>query len=774
MNTAVFSVLNAVLLRPLSYPDAERLVWISTYDENAREEIVPRFDYRAWRTEASRVFDRFVAYRSEDLTVRTAHGAVQARIAYVSDDFWAIVSAPLMLGRAPHEREGTSLVLSHAMFVRDFAGDPSMVGRTIGLNGQLVTIAGVLSPTFRFQLVPPPRRTPDNKDVDAYLALDAAPQDLQRNRGRTVNVVGRLRVDVTLKQARMELARVRRQLAATLPAPLLDKMPLQVVPLRQKLVGPARRILWLLLAAVLLVLVIGCVNIANLQLARLSTRRAEMATRMALGANRGQVVRQLITESAALVVVGSAGGFLTAIWAARAIVSLFPSAVPRLAEATVDARVLAFGVVASVATVVVFGVLPALSASRMNPVDAFGRSRITESRRTARGRSLLVAFEIAAAVVLLTGAGLLLRSAANLNAHPPDFHPDAILVMKVPLSGPSYADRPARDRYIGRVLERLVQVPGVSAAGVTPNYPIRSGFFARGHERLQPGELRVPTTLNAASAGYARTMGLHVISGRWITDHETAPVVVLNESLAAREFGDVDPVGHEVVVEGIWPLGPGRRPGYSTVVGVVSDVKDAKLDAAPEPQIYMPYAHVSLGQGIAVLARTSIDANTIVPDVRKAIADIDPGQPIYDIQTLAAMLDDSIAPRRLTALLLDVFAATGLLLVIAGLHGVMAFFVGQRTREIGLRLAVGATAKDVWLMITRKGMTVAAAGLLCGLLVAIAASDYFRATLYEVSPTDSTTLVAVVTIIAVLSFSACSGPALRAARSDPARTLRSE
>jgi putative ABC transport system permease protein len=769
MSAAVFSVVNAVLLRPLSYPSADRLVWLSTYDDNAREEIVPRFDFRTWRREATRSFERMVAYRSTDLTLTTTNGAVQARVAFVSSDFWPVVGPVLMLGRATKEGESPGIVLSHGLFVRQFGGDSSIVGQGITVDGQPFTVAGVLSPGFRFQLVPPPTRAPDVKDVDAYTALETAPQDLQRSRGRTVSVVGRLREGTAVDQARVEIEAVRARIADASPLPFLDRMPLEVVPVADKLVGASRTVLWLLLAAVGLLLLIGCVNVANLQIVRMTGRRDELLLRIALGAGQPRIVRHLLVESSVLAGAGGIAGVAAASGATHAIVAAFPAAVPRLAETTIDARVLTFVLLLVTVTALASGVIPALAAGRADAADALGRNRATPSTAALRGRGALVAVEIALAVVLLTGSGLLLRSAGRLQEHPAGFHPESILVMKVPLSGHTYAERSERDRYVREVLARIGNLAGVDAVGVTPNIPIRTGFFARGNERLPPGQLRIPTTLNAASAGYARAMGLRLIAGRWITDSETAPVVVLNEALARREFGDADPVGKQVVVEGIWL---GSRPDYSTVIGVVSNVKDAKLDAAAEPQIYMPFARVPLGQGISLVARVTPPPGSIAPTIRKAVATLDPTQSTYDVRTLETALADSIAPRRLITFLLEVFAGAALLLVVVGIHGVMAFFVSQRRREIGVRLAVGATARDVWLMVTRKGMRVAAAGLVVGIASAAALTRVLATLLYEVSPRDPMTYGAVALVVSLLSLVACGGPALRAALIDPIVTLR--
>jgi putative ABC transport system permease protein len=770
MNTAVFSVVNAVLLRPLSYSNPDRLIWLATTDRIFSEEIVPRFDFWEWRQQET-VFERMVAYRSQDLTIATTGNAVQARIALVSHDFWEVSGARPVVGRLPNPGEHDVLLLSHGLFEREFHGDQGVVGRAVTLDGQQVTIVGVLQKTFRFQLVPPPRRGPDSKDIEAYAPLDLAPQDSQRSRGRTVSVVARLKPGVTLDRARAEIETIRSRIATGAPNSYLDQMPLQVQPLRDRLVGHTRAALAMLLGAVAFLLLIACANIANLLLARASSRHREIATRASLGAARGRIVRQFLAESTVLAFLGGAAGVMVAWWSLTTILHLVPNAVPRFAVATIDGPVLGFAVAATIVTTFLFGLAPAISLWKISLVDAMrdGARSVSATSGSLRARKALVAAELSLSVVLLCGAGLLVKSLWNMNRHPPGFHPESILVMKV--SGPGYPNLRARVSYVDEVLRRLEGMPGVQAVGITPNYPIRTGLDARGGRQLPPGQSRPQTTLNATSSGYARAMGLRLVAGRWITDSEATPVVVINESLARREFGEENPIGKGLLVQAIWD---GRTPMYSPIVGVVADLKDSKLDEDPEPQLYMPYAHVPIGSGITVVIRSAHDPRTAAPTIRRLIADIDKTQAVYDVRTLEEALAESVAPRRFMVILVGTFAAAALLVVLIGVYGVVSYSVEQRTREIGVRLALGARRGEVVRMVVLQGMQFALVGIVAGLASAVSLTRLMVSLLYEVEPGDPQTFAIVVALLLTTALVACCGPAARAATVDPIVALRQE
>lgn len=502
MNTAVFSVVNAVLLRPLSYPQPERLVWLATTDPAYKEEIVPRYDFRAWR-EQGQSFDRMVAYATADNTIGTTQTAIRARVARVSDDFWEIARPPLAFGRVPAPGEPNVLLLSYRLFEQQFQSNPSIVGSTGVLDGSQVTIVGILQRDFRFELVSPPRRDVDVKEVEAYVPLEPAPQDTARSRGRTVSVVARLKPDVTIDQARRELDVIRARVAQNSPIAYLDKMPLRVVPLRERLVGDVRLALWVLLGAVTFVLLIACATVANLLLARASVRRKEIAIRASLGAGRARVLRQFLTESLVLALLGGTIGLVAVRWSLTILVHMVPRAVPRLSEASLDGRVVGFAALMSIATVLICGLIPALSIWKTDLQDAMREGTRTASATASslRFRRLLVAAELAVAVVLLIGGGLMVKSFWQMNDHSPEFRPESILIMKVPLSGPQYAEPQARDAYTDELIRRVQAIPGVQAVGVTPHYPIRTGLDVKGRQWQPQNGIPIPTALNATSAG---------------------------------------------------------------------------------------------------------------------------------------------------------------------------------------------------------------------------------------------------------------------------------
>ena len=775
MNTAVFSVVNAVLLRPLSYPQPERLVWMATTDPNFHDEIVPRYDFRVWRTQAQS-FERMVAYVTADNTIATADRAIRTRVARVSDDFWELARPSIAFGRLPAPGETNSLVLSYRVFDTHFQGDPSIVGRLGMFDGAPLTIVGILRKDFRFELVPPPRRDADAREVDveAYGALEAAPQDTARSRGRNVSVVARLKPNVTIEQARRELEIIRARIAQDSPSPYLDTMPLHVVPLRERLVGRVRSALWVLLGAVTFVLLMACATVANLVLARASLRRREIAIRASLGAGRSRVFRQFVTESLVLALLGGAVGLVAVRWCLSILIRVLPGAVPRLAEADMDGPVVGFALLTSVATVVFFGLAPAFSIWKTDLQDAMREGTRTASAGAGslRIRRLLVAAELSIAVVLLIGGGLMMKSFWRMNAHAPGFDPESILIVKVPLSGPQYVEAQPRHAYAGELLRRVQAIPGVQAAGVMPHYPILTGLDVKGRPRQPQAGIPIPTALNATSAGYARAMGLRVVRGRWLAEAEPTPVAVINESLARREFGDQNPVGMELSVQAIAP--DPREPFYVPVVGVVSDVKHSRLDSPADPEVYVPYVHVPIGSGIALVVRTPGDPVAIVPTIRRVMTDLDAAQPLYGVQTLEDALADSVAPRRFNAFLLNAFALTALVLAVIGIYGVIAYSVAQRTHEIGLRMALGAQRRDVIGTVVRQGMQLALSGIIVGLAAAAGLSRLMVSLLYEVEPVDLQTFGFVAAVLAATALIACSAPAARAGSIEPLEALRHE
>jgi predicted permease len=783
MNAAVFSVFNGVLLRPLSYPDSDRLVWLSLHGDIPFNAI-PMTEVAAWREQATS-FEQMVAYENtQDHTLQTPDRGTQVRNAWVSHDFWALTGARPAHGRLPQPGEEHVLVLSHGFFERWFDSDPTVVGRVVTVQGgREVTVTGVLPGDFRLEL-PQEALGPalELRSVDVYRPYGSGAEAPRRGTGVPVRVVAKLAPDVTIEQARTELETIRLRLAQASPMPLLDEAMLRVVPLQEQLVGSARSALWVLLGAVAFVLLIACANIANLLLARASARQREIAIRVSVGAGRARVLRQFLAESLVLALLGGAAGLVVARWGLDVIVRVVPAdAVPRLADATIDGQVLAFALGASLLTAFLFGLVSALVLQQVNPHDVLkqGVAPVSTTSQGLRGRRALVAVQLALTVVLLSGAGLMVKSFWRMHAHAPGFDPERVLMMKVIFTAPHYVTVERRQAYVDELLVRIQSVPGVEAGGITAMggasplvHVALDGAPPASHDR----ESSPVTHIYAASAGYARAMGLRLVSGRWFTDAESVPGVVISESVLRREFGNIgDPIGRRVQI--CYAAAPGAPcPALvAPVVGVVSDLRYSRLDADPNPEIYVPYRHYPRGFfRFTAVVRTMGGPLASAAEIRQQVSDIDKTLPIFDVMTLEQALADSIAPRRFNLLLLGTFAVTALLLALIGIYGVVTYWVTRRTQEIGVRMALGARRGDVVRMVAGEGMRLAAPGILIGLAGALALTRFLESLLYDVRPTDATTFSVVTALLATTALVACCGPALKAALVHPIVALRDE
>ncbi len=756
MTTAVFSVVNAVLLRPLAYPNPDRLVWLTDYDPNIKRDFVDSPDFNEWRVRAQS-YDAMAAYGYQQMAIETPKGASQVSGVVVAGDFWKITGTRPALGRLFGPEEQDAIVLSWDMFERQFGADPRVIGKSVAMDGRPVNVAGVLARGFRFQL-PMWWQAIQPRPVDAYIPL--APRDVQLS--RRVNVVAALKPGVRIEQAMAELEaldkHIREARGRATRAPMTR---LRIEPLQQKLAGEARAALLLLFAAGAFVLLIASVNVANLLLARATARQKEIAIRTALGAGRMPVIRQLLVESVILALAGGAAGLVFARWTVAILTRISPQAIPRLSEATIDGWVLAFALAISVGTGVLFGAGPALSLWRTNVNDALKEAGGTSAGAPRlRTRGLLVAGELAVAIVLLTGAGLMLNSFWRMSARPPGFEPRKVLLASIRLSGPKYAAKPEQEAYIREVLRRIESAPGVEAAGA-------STWFLFAGAPAFPNDPSPDRThvirLNASSPGYLKAIGVRLVKGRWLTHTDPDNVVLLNESMARQAFGLVDPIGRRLSI-----------PQPVTVVGVVADLKYSKLDAEPPAEVYVPYQAVPFLRGTDIAVRTAGDPLAMAPAIRKLIAEIDPTQPIYDLRTLEQALADSIAPRRFNLFLLGTFAATALLMALVGIYGVVAYSVAQRTHEIGIRMALGARRGKIVRMVVRHGMETALAGIVTGLAAALGLTRLMSGLLYGVKPDDPATFVTVAVTLAATAFCACCIPALKAAAVDPLIALRHE
>ena len=742
MNTAVLSVVNSALLRPLPYPDAARLVWLSDFDYlyDHRDNYVSRPAYLAWR-EHARSFDAIAAFGNQDLALLFDGVASQERIASVTGEFWPITGGRAVLGRLFAAGEDHAIVLSHALFERRFGADPAVIGKSVSINGHAFAIAGVLPPDFRF-LFPQQYATGDEvRGIDAYIAIPAAAmragelsirpwEEALKSFGPAaynLRVAARLRAGVSMEQGRAEMETVYANAKRGYPDYRAKHVRLGFVPLEEKLKGESRRPLLVLLGAVGFVLLIACANTANLLLARASARAREIAIRTAIGAGRARMIRQFVTESVVLALCGGAAGLLVA----AAAITVFAQLSPLAAEAALDGRVLGATLAVSVAAGIAFGLAPALLK-----VDL--------------GRRVLVAGELALAVVLLTGAGLMLKSFWRMNANAPGFAPESILVMRVALSGPNYATWLQKQAYIDRLLGALSGAAGVQSVGLdcgTMNSTVRVG--AEGREQ--------GAGIRAVSPGYLRAMGVQLLRGRW-PEHGDLRGVLVNESFARGRKLTGERISGSVLSD--------------EIIGVVADFKYRALDAEPTPEIYFPYERFPLVRSIKVVTRVAGRSAAVAPLIRELAAGIDRTQPPYEFQTLEQALAESIAPRRFNLVLLEAFAATALLLSLIGIYGVIAFTVSRRTREIGIRLAVGAQRTGIVGMVVRDGMALAFTGIAAGSIAAVGLTRGMASMLYGVEPHDPAVFTGAALLLAGAALLASAAPALRAALIDPLIALR--
>jgi putative ABC transport system permease protein len=771
MNAAIFSVVHTVLFRPISYPGSERLVWLGNFSEREHRDIhVRRSSYLQWKEQA-RSFDAMTGYGNDDLALVSGSEATQENIASIAGDFWAITGARQALGRLFADTEADALVLSWALFQRRFGGDPQAIGRPVTLNGHPFTIVGVLARDFRFEF---PQQYGETHEIDGYIGIPKGLMALPDPVAYTVwepalrqlgpspyglHVVARLRADVPLEHARAEMQTIYANEARLRPGIDQAHRSLHFASLREKLSGDARRALVVLMAAAGFVLLIACANIANLLMTRATARRREIAIRAALGAGKLRVARQSLVESL-LLSGGGVVGLVLARWALDAVKVLARHSVPRLAEATIDATVLWFTLAVSLITGLVFGLGPVFVLWGADVHDVLkAESSAASTRGRVRSREVLVAAELALAIVLLTGAGLMLKSLWRMNARPPGFAPEKILVMRITLSGPQYAAWPPKQAYTEELLQRLRSTAGIEAAGVlsgsmnttvrvdgAASVPTQEGLFA---------------SIRGVSGGYLRAMGAPLVKGVWPAEGSLFGVVV-NESFARQAGSDVT----------------GRHIGgfilNDTITGVVADFKGSQLDANPPPEIYMPYERLPLNRSMRVVARTSGAVAAVAPIVRERIHQLDPTQPVYEFQTLEQALSDSIAPRRFNLFLLGAFASTAMLLASIGIYGVIAYSVAQRTREIGVRMALGARPGKIAWMVVQQGMSVALVGISVGLAASFTLTKVIASLLYDVKPNDAPTFAAVAALLGITALAACAGPALRAASVDPIVALRYE
>jgi putative ABC transport system permease protein len=769
--TAVFTVVNGVLLRPLPYHDPDRLV-VLLYGRPGR--LSPWFsppNYRDFVDQAA-TFQDAAAFTPTTANLTGIGEPERVDGASVSWNYFNVLGVTMREGRGFVETEGsgdgTVVVIGDRLWRRHYGGRADAIGSTIHLDGRARTIVGV---------APADVNVPAGAEF--WTPLIFRPRDVAPNaRGaQWISAMARLRPDTDLQRSSAALQTVAARLAVEYPN-INGGTTAVAVPLHQRMVRNVRQTLLVLLGAVGFVLLIACVNVANLLLARAQSRTREVAVRAALGAGRARLVRQFLSESMLLGLLGGTAGLAAAFWCTRALVALGPATIPRLSEVAIDLRVLAFTVASAVGTSVLFGLVPALSASDggvMRHVGSAGRGAVGAGG--SRTRRALVVCEMALAVVLLVGAGLLIRSYERLQQVRPGFDPDGIITFNLSLPEAKYPTTTQVGAFTTTLVSQLQREPGVEAAAAVFGLPFAGDFSASTSFRKpsQPDLADGPSAgMRVVTPDYFKTMRIPLVAGRLFDAHddEVSPeVVLINQRTARRFFPDEDPIGQQIRV-GV-RLARGARSNNKTIVGIVGDVKYGSLDGETPPELYLPYAQQPV-DAFTIAVRTSGDPIAFTPTLRRDVAAIDRELPIAKIEPMTSVIGASVAERRFTMLLLTTFAAVAVALAAIGIYGVLAYLVGQRTQEIGVRLAIGATPRSVVGLFVREGAALTLVGVAGGLAGALAVTRALSTLLFGVTTTDPATFAAVGGALALVALFASYVPARRAARVDPMTALRND
>ncbi len=769
-NTAIFSVVNSLLLRPLPYKEADRLVWIwgTNLKNDIPQEAASAPDYADWKS-LNQSFAEMAALRRTSLIL--AKGGEPERLlgGAVSDGFFAALNAQPKLGRdfLPEEDKAGAnrvIILSEALWKRRFNADPNIIGNTITLTGDLYTVVGVMPADFVHPL-------PLNVQPTEFWTPLRINYTALNRRNDFLGVIARLKPKVTLSQAQADMTAIMNNLEQQYPA-TNNGWSAKVLTLHERFVGDVSKPLMVLMCAVCFLLLIACANVANLLLVRASTRRREISIRAALGASRARLTRQLLTESIVLSLIGGALGVLLAVWGLNFLLSLIPGDLPRLSEITLDNRALFFTLGIALAAGIIFGLVPALQSANPRLPDSLkdgGKDTANLGSSNYLRNGIAVA-EIALALMLLAGAGLMTRSFLKLQDVNPGFDTSRVLTMQVQLPATKYKEDPQIVDFSAQLLNKLETMPGVEAAGLSRDVPLGGGnflsFVVEGKPRT-PDDPIQDAEVHAVSPDYFKTMGIQLKRGDLFTakDSLTSPgVVVIGEKLAARYFGDEDPIGKRVTLDGT---------NWLKIVGIVADIRNEALNTEPYPQMYAPIVQQPSRTFFVVLRGTS-EAATLAPVARAQLRELDASVPLFNIRTMNQILADSIAAPRFNALLIVVFAVLALILASVGIYGVISYSVAQRRHEIGIRMALGAKPLDIQQMVVGQGFKLALAGIAIGLLSLFLLTRLMSTLLFEVSATDSITFISVSLILTIVALVACFVPARRAAKTDPMVALRYE
>ena len=778
INSAIFSAMNAILIRPLPYPDAGQLVEVfsTKLDKGMRRQPVSPLDYKNF-SERNQVFDGIGAIRDLTLTLTGRELPERLEGAAISPSIFQFLGMRPKLGRAfaadeDQPQKNSVVVLSDGLWRRRFGGDASVLGSALVLNGKSYSVVGVSPPGFHLV----------NSQAELWVPYTPNPVELTpRWQGlRMLRVLAHLKSGISRRQAEIGMQAIARDLATQNPDNNAGYSA-EVIPLRDQVVGNIGATLWTLTGAVAFVLLIACANVANLLLARAGTREREIAIRSSLGAKPARIVRQMLTESVLLALIGGGLGLALASWSTSAIVKFAPADIPRLDEISLDWHVLLFTLLVSMITGVLFGLAPALASIRpdLNSVLRAGGRGSSNSLRSSRMRDLLVIFEIAACVVLLTAAGLLIRSFARLQQVDPGFRSDHVLTMELSLPKDLYPGLKVASFY-KQLLDRVERLPGVQSAGICRYLPMSGpdvslNFHIEGQPLLAVAD-QPRAKFRAASGGYFQALGIRLIRGRVFTesDTETTPkVVLINEATAQRYFAGQDPVGRRILSgndDNIW----------TTIIGVVANVKHAGLDVETSPETYYDYRQIpadaiNFAEAVMYLViRTGSDPAAMTAAVRNEARAVDPGQPVFNIHTMDQVVEASTSQPRFRTLLLGIFAGLALVLAATGLYGVMSYSVSQRVNEMGIRVALGASPAQIWSLVAGRALGMVLVGVGIGLVVACLTTWTISRLLFGIRAVDVLTFAATCLLTISVALVACCVPALRATRVSPAIALRAE
>ncbi len=766
--TAVFSVVDEVLLHPLPYPDSDRIVKVAeTYQGVAGDDASPA-NYLDWVAQNS-VFAQMAASRGWAASLSAGDRPERVKGTMVTPSFFALFGINPILGRGLEESDARAgndhvVVLGYGLWQRYFGGDRGIVGRNVRLNGEEYDVVGVMPPNFSpddygEMWVPSPWGVPSHP-----LAMDKDPRQF-RSRSY-LDVWARLKPGVTAQQARAELDTIGRRLEKQYPNDD-DKVGVSFLPLHEYVVGDIRPVLLVLLAAVVVVLLIGCANVANLLLARATARAREISIRTTLGASRRRLLRQLLTESVVLALLGGVLGLLLAVAAVPSLLALSPPDIREFKQIGINREVLAFSFLASVICGVVFGLMPALQASRSNPNEFLKEGERGSTSHRGRTRSVLVVAEVGLSLVLLVGAGLLVKSFARLMDVNPGFDADRLLTFNVGL--PSSTNAAQQFAFYRDVMQRLQALPGVKSVGAVSRLPLAGGnsgrsFKVPGIEKDYSADIRVST------ADYFRTMGIPLMKGRNFSEGDLGSAVnvaIVNDALAREVFPGQDPIGKHLT-----DFGPDNLT--LEIVGVVGSVRHVGLDTAPHSEIYQLLGQAQWPSIFVAMRSATSDATSLTSLAQNAVWSVNKDVPLANIRTMQELIANSVQRRKFSMLLLTIFAAVAMLLAAIGLYGVMSYSVAQRTKEIGIRMALGARRTDVLALVAKQGMALVLMGIAAGTMLSLGMTRLISGMLFGISATDPLTFAAVAALLATVAFLANYLPARRAASVDPMVALRYE